>query len=158
MCGRGSSRRSPSSLAACRTAARPAGGAMPQGLDDWGGRGRGGLRAWRRLREPLRRLTPLAGELVPTSNALRSGFDHLSADLPHLDSATRTIPPCATWVQKFFAYTLDVFKMGNAHDRTASPRALLTNNAGDFTTQAPDPMLHRIPGCADKVGKPTYVP
>jgi ABC-type transporter Mla subunit MlaD len=76
-------------------------------------------------------LRPLARDLAPTSASLGTAFARLEPQVPRVDRLTAQVSRCEREVQKFFAWTLSVFKFGNRSLLTTSPRGLLMPAAGD---------------------------
>jgi ABC-type transporter Mla subunit MlaD len=133
-------------------ALRPAARALPTGLTalrELSGDADPALAA---LRPAVRELNPLARHLAPTASALSSAFQSLEPQLPRIDRITSEITPCERRLQKFFAWTMSVFKFGNRSDRTSSPRGLLVSSIGDASNGA-DPNLVPVVNCAN--GRPT---
>ena len=65
---------------------------------------------------------PARRDLAPTAARCRSAFERLEPQLPRLDRITAQASRCKREVQKFFAWTMSVFKFGNTTNRTSSPR------------------------------------
>jgi hypothetical protein len=97
-------------------------------------------------------LQPLARDLAPTAAALSAAFGRLEPQFPRVDRVTAKLSRCEREIQKFFAWTMSVFKFGNRTNLTTSPRGLLVGAAADATNGA-DPNLVPVTGCAD--GRPT---
>jgi virulence factor Mce-like protein len=104
------------------------------------------------LEPAVRALKPLARDLAPTAGALSTAFDRLGPQLPRVDRVTAKVARCEREVQKFFAWTMSVFKFGNRSNLTSSPRGLVVGGAAEATNGA-DPNLAAVMGCAD--GRPT---
>src|SRR5439155_16742240 len=105
------------------------------------------LPALRRLQPAIAALTPLARRLAPTSGALAGAFGRLTPQLPRVDRATAKVVPCELAVQKFFAWTLSVLKMGDKETRASAPRGTIVGGS-DQLNQARNPTLEPTTGCA----------
>jgi virulence factor Mce-like protein len=134
-------------------ALRPAARALPAGLgalEEFATTARPALRA---LRSPVADLVPLARDLAPTAIALDRALHRTAPQVPRVDRITEKVTRCELPLQKFFAWTMSTMKLGNASNRSASPRGTLVVSAADGATQAaPDPNLRGAIGCAD--GRP----
>jgi virulence factor Mce-like protein len=129
-------------------ALRPAARALPSGL--------GSLRslvgrldpALTALRPAVRALSPFARDLSPTAGALSTAFERLEPQLPRLDRITAKVSSCEREIQKFFAWTMSVFKFGNKSNLTTSPRGAFISGASEVGSGA-DPNLVPVRSCAD---------
>lgn len=134
-------------------ALRPAARALPEGLDALDELSEAAGPALAALREPVRTLVPLARDLAPTAAALDGAMRALAPQAPRLDRITEKVERCELPVSKFFAWTLSTMKLGNASNRSASPRgAVIASSADGATRLSTDPQLKGAPGCAD--GRP----
>ncbi|HYF26603.1 MAG TPA: MlaD family protein [Baekduia sp.] len=132
-------------------ALRPAARALPGGLD--------GLdRLVAELRPALTAfapaipaLRPLARDLAPASRSLETAFVRLAPQVPRVDRVTAQVSRCKREVQKFFAWSMSVFKFGSRGFDATSPRGALIFGA-DALTDGNDPNLVPVIGCAD--GRP----
>lgn len=83
-----------------------------------------------RLRPALVALGPLAMQLRPAAASLASAFGALTPQAPQFDRVTAQVPPCFSWVSRFFDDTLSVFKFSDAYG--AIPRGNNTNDPSSF--------------------------
>jgi hypothetical protein len=72
--------------------------------------------------------------------------------MPRLDRITARVSACKREVQKFFAWTMSVFKFGNRSNLTSSPRGALISGPSEVANGA-DPNFVPVTSCAD--GRPT---
>ena len=100
----------------------------------------------------MRTLTPLSRDLAPTARSLARAFERLEPQLPRLDRITAQASRCKREVQKFFAWTMSVFKFGNKTNLTSSPRGALISGPSEVANGI-DPNLIPVTSCAD--GRPT---
>jgi hypothetical protein len=133
-------------------ALRPAARALPAGLTSLRSVFRRADPALTALRPAIRTLTPLARDLAPTARSLAGAFERLEPQMPRLDRITAKLSSCEREVQKFFAWTMSVFKFGNRSNLTSSPRGVLVAGPAEVTNGA-DPNLAPVTSCAD--GRPT---
>jgi len=108
--------------------------------------------ALRAARPAVTALQPLARDLRPAAGDLASAFAALEPQAPRLDRITASVSRCETEVQKFFAWTMSVFKFGNASNRTSSPRGILVDTVADATNGELSNLVP-VKGCAD--GRPS---
>jgi ABC-type transporter Mla subunit MlaD len=134
------------------TGLRPTARALPSGLGGLDSLARN-LRPALTAAEPaIGALRPLARHLAPTAASLRTALTRLEPQLPRVDRITSQVSRCKLEVQKFFAWTMSVFKFGTRSLFTTSPRGTLIGSAGDVTN-GEDPNLVPVTSCAD--GSPT---
>jgi virulence factor Mce-like protein len=130
------------------TALRPTARALP-----------GGLKALDRLAADLApalgavapalpSLRSLARDLAPTASSLEAAFTALQGQLPRLDRVTAKVVRCEPFVQKFFAWSVSVFKFGSRGFNAASPRGALVVSPEDVTNGSGPNLVPNI-GCAD---------
>lgn len=126
-------------------ALEPAAARLPSGLAAARKLSDRALPTLRRLREPVRRLSPLSATLAPVSSSLEATVAALRPQIPALDYATKSVSGCAAGLQGFFQWTPSVLKFHDAHGPSLR---------GDFafgvddTTVAPDPNVRALPSCA----------
>ncbi|HEX4108491.1 MAG TPA: hypothetical protein VHX88_10175 [Solirubrobacteraceae bacterium] len=135
------------------TALLPAARALPSGLSALRRFSLPATPALRSLDPALEALGPLARNLAPTATALHSAFNGLDPQAPRFDRITAKVVPCELPVDKFFAWTLSVFKFGNAGNRSASPRGQLVVPLSEVSA-VKDPTLEPATGCADGAPPP----
>ncbi|HEX6391678.1 MAG TPA: MlaD family protein [Solirubrobacteraceae bacterium] len=133
-------------------ALRPAARRLPSGLTALRSLSSDLDPALRAVRPAIDALRPLARDLAPTAASLAGAFAALEPQAPRLDRVTAQVARCKTEVQKFFAWTMSVFKFGNASHRTSSPRGLLVDTIADATNGSLSNLVP-ITGCAD--GRPS---
>lgn len=129
---------------------RPVADRLERGLTSLDRFARDARPALRRLREPVARLDPLAASLTPTVRSLRSAVAQLQPQAPQLDRITTSFTPCRLAAQKFFNWTLSVFKFSDAFG--AFPRGDLTAgaNAPGLADAYDDPNLRKTPNCMER--------
>lgn len=132
-------------------ALRPAARALPRGLDGLDGLARDLRPTLAALAPAIPALRPLARDLAPTAGSLQDAFESLAPQLPRVDRAAQQVSRCKREVQKFFAWTMSVFKFGSRGFNGSSPRGALITGA-DAATDGNDPNLVPVIGCAD--GRP----
>lgn len=126
---------------------RPTAAALPSGLRGLDGLA-GDLRpALSALAPALPALSPLARDLAPTAASLRSAFAALEPQLLRLDRISQQLVRCETPVQKFFAWTMSVFKFGSRGLNGSSPRGAFIASPEDATSSGDSLVPTR--GCAD---------
>jgi ABC-type transporter Mla subunit MlaD len=111
------------------------------------------LPALRALDPALVALNPFAKQLKPTASALQGALARLAPQIPRFNLITSKLVPCELPVDKFFAYTLSVFKFGNSTDLTSAPRGVLVADTQD-NGASKDPLLVPAIGCADGKAPP----
>lgn len=132
-------------------ALRPAARALPRGLDGLDALARDLRPALSALAPAIPALRPLARDLAPTAGSLQEAFERLAPQLPRADRVTQQASRCKRELQKFFAWTMSVFKFGSRGFNGSSPRGALITGA-DALTDGDDPNLVPVIGCAD--GRP----
>lgn len=100
------------------------------------------------LRRPVAALEPTALALDPALRSLRGAVRELTPQAPQVDRITRSFVPCRTAAQKFFNWTLSVFKFSDSFG--AFPRGDMTVGANTGTADfVDDPGLRRTPNCME---------
>lgn len=103
--------------------------------------------AFRRLTPAVTALRPLARDLAPTARSLTAAFDELLSQAPRLDRVTDRVDECLHPLQKFLAWSISVFKFGDAN--AAYTRADSTLGVDSAAGAAQDPATRHQPDCAE---------